>query len=69
MERNIKTCTKCQKELDLEKYFEFRSDTKKYRNHCKLCNKGYIELKEDNIESFKKAIYYLEPMKLIPMKL
>lgn len=41
-------CTKCTKELDI-RYFEFRSDTKKYRNHCKLCNKGYKELREDKI--------------------
>lgn len=50
----LKICTKCSKTLQLDKYFEFRSDTKKYRNHCKLCNKGYKELREDFVSRIKK---------------
>lgn len=43
---NNKTCTKCNVVKTLD-YFEFRSDTKKYRNYCKNCNKGYtVNLQE-----------------------
>lgn len=42
----VKTCTKCNLEKDI-KYFEFRSDTQRHRNHCKMCNKGYTCTRED----------------------
>ena len=32
----VKSCSKCGIEKDLI-YFSYRNDTKKYRNHCKLC--------------------------------
>jgi hypothetical protein len=43
---DLKTCTKCKFEKSLD-YFEFRSDTKKHRNYCRKCSKGYeTSLKE-----------------------
>jgi hypothetical protein len=50
---NLKICTKCNLEKDI-KYFDFRSDTKKYRNHCKQCHKGYLESKEDKQNKIKE---------------
>ena len=35
-----KTCIDCNKEISLS-YFSFRTDTKKHRNQCKKCHKGY----------------------------
>ena len=47
---DFKICTKCNIEKDI-KYFEFRSDTNKYRNHCKKCNN------EKYYKKFKDGLY------------
>ena len=39
---DFKICTKCNIEKDI-KCFEFRSDTNKYRNYCKKCNKQFTK--------------------------
>ena len=45
---DFKICTKCNIEKDI-KYFEFRSDTNKYRNYCKKCNKGYLTTRDEKL--------------------
>lgn len=61
----FKVCSKCQEEKDIE-FFEFRSDTKKYRNQCKKCNKNYTitlqekkkiidSLLENNLKEYSKC--------------
>lgn len=50
---NKKKCIKCKKELSID-YFNFRSDTKKFRGVCKICSKGVkepIKIKQERIQN------------------
>lgn len=52
---DFKICTKCNLKQSI-KYFEFRSDTNKYRNYCKKCNKGYTSDRLDT-QKFIKELF------------
>ena len=53
----VKSCSKCGIEKDLI-YFSYRNDTKKYRNHCKLCmyekDKEWKEKNSDRMKLYQK---------------
>lgn len=55
-----KICNKCNNELLISSYFEYRTDTNKYRNQCRLCHKGYLSLLKDKqnriIDLFSKGL-------------
>lgn len=49
-----KICNKCGQEKEIDK-FEFRTDTKKYRNTCIECRKIYLQKwHQDNLEHVKE---------------
>ena len=50
-----RVCTKCLLEKPI-RYFEFRSDTKKFRNYCKKCNKGYFTTREEKIDIIQSLL-------------
>lgn len=51
----LKKCSKCNLKKDI-KYFEFRTDTNKYRNYCKQCNKNYKTDRKDKQENILKLL-------------
>lgn len=52
-EKNTNTCICCNNDFPI-KYFEFRKDTKKYRNVCRKCSKKYNILRIDKVQKINK---------------
>ena len=60
MDEDLKRCSKCKNEKELSE-FNIRTDTHKYRNQCrdcnKLINKEYQTINKDEINLYKKNYF------------